>query len=84
MSQEPAKTSSKTSSKSARIEASPGGAVDINAASRDALIALPHIGEARADAIIKGRPFKSLDELKDRKVLPASVIEALKGHISVG
>ena len=37
--------------------------VQINTADRDALIALPGIGEAMADAIIETRPFESIEDL---------------------
>lgn len=59
------------------------GIVNVNAASKDELIALPGIGEARADAIVKGRPFAAADDLVERKILPASVFENLKGRIGV-
>ena len=59
------------------------GAVDLNAASKDELIALPGIGEARADAIIKARPFKTVAELQDKKILPASVYQGLKDRVRV-
>jgi DNA uptake protein ComE-like DNA-binding protein len=46
-------------------------------------MSLPGIGEARADAIIKARPFAAASDLVDKKVLPASVAEGLKGRIAV-
>lgn len=59
------------------------GAVNINSAPKDELMSLPGIGEARADAIIKARPFAAASDLVDKKVLPASVAEGLKGRIAV-
>ncbi len=59
------------------------GILNINAASKDELIALPGIGEARADAIIKARPFAAASDLVEKKVLPASVFEGLKDRIGV-
>ena len=44
--------------------------IDINAASKAELDALPGIGTARADAIIKGRPYKGKDELVSKKIIP--------------
>jgi DNA uptake protein ComE-like DNA-binding protein len=75
MAEEPAKKS--------KADAAPAGEalVNVNAASRDELIALPGIGEARADAIIKNRPFKDVSELQDRKILPAGVFATLKERI---
>jgi len=37
--------------------------VDINSASRDELMMLPDISEARADAIISNRPFKAKEDV---------------------
>ena len=44
--------------------------VDINSASREQLVAMSGIGEAYADAIIAGRPYKKKEELKTRKIIP--------------
>lgn len=40
------------------------GKIDLNSASFETLQALPHIGPGRAQAIIKLRPWSSVDELK--------------------
>lgn len=55
--------------------------IDINSASKDELDVLPGIGPARAEAIIKGRPYKGKDELLRKKVLPESVYEGVKERI---
>ena len=39
------------------------GQIDLNSASRDDLMTLDGIGEVRADAIIRARPFKAKTEL---------------------
>ena len=57
--------------------------VNINSASKDELMSPPGIGEARADAIIKARPFTAASDLADKKVLPASVAESLRGRIGI-
>jgi DNA uptake protein ComE-like DNA-binding protein len=55
--------------------------VDINSASAEDLDKLPNIGKARADAIIKGRPYKGKDELLSRKILTPSVYKGIKNKI---
>ena len=55
--------------------------LDINSASKSELDALPGIGSARADAIIKGRPYKGKDELSQKKIIPQSVYDGIKDKI---
>ena len=55
--------------------------VDINSASPSELDALPGVGKARADAIIKNRPYKGKDDLLSRHVLPPNVYNAIKDKI---
>ena len=54
------------------------GQIDINSASRDDLMTLEGIGEVRADAIIRSRPFKLKTELVERRIIP----EELYGKIA--
>ena len=44
--------------------------IDINRAKADELMTLKGIGEARAAAIIKGRPYARKDELVQKKIIP--------------
>ena len=55
--------------------------VDINHASQKDLETLPGVGEARAKAIIKGRPYKGKDDLIAKKVVPESVYADIKDRI---
>jgi DNA uptake protein ComE-like DNA-binding protein len=55
--------------------------VDINSASADDLDKLPGIGKSRADAIIKGRPYKGKDDLVNKKILPPGVYNGIKNKI---
>ena len=55
--------------------------IDINSASADELSALPGIGKAYSDKIIKGRPYKGKNELLDKKILPAGVYNKVKDQI---
>lgn len=55
--------------------------IDINTASKDVLDKLPQIGSARADAIIKGRPYRGKNELVDKKIIPQNAYDAIKDRI---
>ncbi len=55
--------------------------VDINRAKADELMTLKGIGEARAAAIIKGRPYARKDELVKKNILPESVYNEIKDQI---
>jgi competence protein ComEA len=55
--------------------------IDINTAPKDQLDKLPQIGEARADAIIKGRPYRAKNELVDKKIIPQNAYDAIKDRI---
>jgi competence protein ComEA len=55
--------------------------IDINSASEKDLATLPGIGEARAKAIIKGRPYKGKNELKDKKIVPDNVYDGIKDKV---
>ena len=55
--------------------------IDVNSASRDELKALAGIGDARADAIIKGRPYRGKDELAQKNIVPDGVYAGIKDRI---
>jgi competence ComEA-like helix-hairpin-helix protein len=52
--------------------------LDVNDASREDLVALAGIGEDRADAIIRARPFSSIDDLLSIPGIGKKTLERLK------
>jgi DNA uptake protein ComE-like DNA-binding protein len=55
--------------------------IDINRAKAEELMTLKGIGEARAKAIIKGRPYARKDDLVRKKVVPLSIYDDIKDKI---
>jgi len=63
------------------------GPVDVNHASASELDALPGIGPVTADKIIKARataPFRTVQELRDRKVVTAATYAKIAPLVTVG
>jgi hypothetical protein len=65
-----------------RIQPAPAAnLIDLNSASRDDLMTLDGIGEVRADAIIRARPFRAKTELVERRLIPESLYEKIADKV---
>ncbi|MBL0144065.1 MAG: helix-hairpin-helix domain-containing protein [Betaproteobacteria bacterium] len=78
---EPAKPAAPAAKHAAAPEKKAEALLDLNTASREDLVKLKGIGDARADAIIKGRPYKGKNDLLDRKIVPENVYNDIKDKV---
>ena len=83
---EPAKEMKADAKKDAKAEAPKADAkkadlMDVNSASEKELASLTGIGEVRAKAIVKHRPYKGKDDLVTKKVIPQKVYDDIKDQI---
>jgi len=58
--------------------------IDLNSADQKTLESLPGIGKSTAKAIIAGRPYKSIDDLKRVKGMSDKKINAIKDQVTIG
>jgi DNA uptake protein ComE-like DNA-binding protein len=65
---------------SAKMEAT---RLDINTATAEQLATVKGLNRSFADAIVKARPFKSVEELSTSNILPADVFALVKDRLTV-
>ena len=63
---------------------SAGALIDINSADQKSLESLPGVGPATAQEIIKGRPYRSVDDLGNVKGIGKSKLEKIRPLVTVG
>ena len=73
--------STKSTAKSAATKLAPGTKININTADKAALEALPEIGPVKAQAIIDGRPYKSIEDVMKVKGIKQKTFDAIKEYL---
>ena len=78
-----AAASKATTATQAAKAAAPTGPVNLNTASKEQLVALPGIGEKKAQAIIDGRPYQKTEDVMKVKGIKQGIYNKIKDRITV-
>jgi competence protein ComEA len=73
----------KSVSTKATPKTAPGQKININTAAKEELDALPGIGPVKAQAIIEGRPFKTIEDIKNVKGIKDGEFSKIQDLITV-
>jgi DNA uptake protein ComE-like DNA-binding protein len=65
----------------AKTKAPAANLIDLNSATKDQLMTLPGIGDAYADKIIAGRPYKMKTELTSKNIIPAATYKKISAKV---
>ena len=76
-------TPSSTPTRSTSPKLAPGQTVNINTASKEDLEALPGIGPVKAQAIIDGRPYATIEDIMKVKGIKQGIFNKIKDEITV-
>ena len=76
-----AEKDAKAAAKPAAAAAKADDKLDINRAKVEDLMKLEGIGDVRAKAIVKGRPYKGKDELVAKNIIPQGVYDKIADQI---
>jgi competence protein ComEA len=75
--------STKSTAKSAATKLAPGTKININSADKASLEALPGIGPVKAQSIIDGRPYKSIEDVMKVKGIKQKTFDAIKDYLVI-